>query len=209
MVLTFGTYIFIASRSRAASTAEFYVAGHHVHPVVNGMATVADWVSAAQGITNEEITMPSAIQLRKRLMEKLSELFQLDQPDLDFGFYRIMHAEIQGFMEADLLKIVADTFGSADKMWKNKAQEIYDRTVQTAKGHMEKLRKFTGDIGKDNLMLDEWLKLLRSDAMNFEIDIMYVNGSNNLPNLKVDGDSREVRLAEEGFMKRMGEMEAA
>ena len=47
VVLTFGTYIFIASRSRAASTAEFYVAGHHVHPVVNGMATAADWVSAA------------------------------------------------------------------------------------------------------------------------------------------------------------------
>ena len=47
VVLTFGTYIFIASRSRAASTSEFYVAGHHVHPVVNGMATAADWVSAA------------------------------------------------------------------------------------------------------------------------------------------------------------------
>ena len=35
--------------------------------------------------------MPSAEQLRSRLLKKLSELFQLDQPDLDFGFFRIMH----------------------------------------------------------------------------------------------------------------------
>ena len=39
--------------------------------------------------------MPSAEQLRSRLLKKLSELFQLDQPDLDFGFYRIMHAKAQ------------------------------------------------------------------------------------------------------------------
>ncbi|HIJ83160.1 MAG TPA: hypothetical protein HPQ00_03035, partial [Magnetococcales bacterium] len=52
--------------------------------------------------------MPSAEQLRSRLLKKLSELFQLDQPDLDFGFYRIMHAkaqEVQDFIGTDLLKI--------------------------------------------------------------------------------------------------------
>jgi len=37
--------------------------------------------------------MPTAEQLRNRLLKKLKELFQLDQPDLDFGFYRIMHAK--------------------------------------------------------------------------------------------------------------------
>lgn len=37
--------------------------------------------------------MPSVEQLRNRLLQKLAELFQLDQPDLDFGFYRIMHAK--------------------------------------------------------------------------------------------------------------------
>ncbi len=36
--------------------------------------------------------MPTTEQLRNRLLKKLKELFQLDQPDLDFGFYRIMHA---------------------------------------------------------------------------------------------------------------------
>lgn len=37
-----------------------------------------------------ELIMPSVIQLRERLLKKLKELFQLDQPDLDFGFYRII-----------------------------------------------------------------------------------------------------------------------
>ncbi|GAB4333548.1 MAG: cation acetate symporter [Desulfobulbaceae bacterium] len=48
---TFALYIFIAIRSRAASTGEFYVAGKGVHPVLNGMATGADWMSAASFIS--------------------------------------------------------------------------------------------------------------------------------------------------------------
>ncbi len=44
---TFATYIGIAIWARAGSTHDFYVAGHGVHPVVNGMATAADWMSAA------------------------------------------------------------------------------------------------------------------------------------------------------------------
>jgi len=39
--------------------------------------------------------MPTTEQLRGRLIDKLKELFQLDQPDLDFGFYRIMHARAE------------------------------------------------------------------------------------------------------------------
>lgn len=45
--LSFALYIGIAIASRARSTGDFYVAGGHVHPVVNGMATAADWMSAA------------------------------------------------------------------------------------------------------------------------------------------------------------------
>ncbi|MEQ8967661.1 MAG: sodium:solute symporter family protein [Azospirillaceae bacterium] len=44
---TFVVYIAIAVWSKAASTGEFYVAGAGVHPVANGMATAADWMSAA------------------------------------------------------------------------------------------------------------------------------------------------------------------
>lgn len=47
VILTFGTYIGIALWARAGSTDDFYVAGHDVHPMVNGMATAADWMSAA------------------------------------------------------------------------------------------------------------------------------------------------------------------
>lgn len=45
--ITFAVYIGIAIWSRAGSTNDFYVAGHDVHPTVNGMATAADWMSAA------------------------------------------------------------------------------------------------------------------------------------------------------------------
>lgn len=47
VILTFSVYIGIAVWSRAGSTQEFYVAGHDVPPVINGMATAADWMSAA------------------------------------------------------------------------------------------------------------------------------------------------------------------
>src|SRR5947199_898559 len=56
-----------------------------------------------------------------KLKSLLKELFQLDQPDLDFGLYRIMHtkaAEVTAFLERDLLPQVKAEFGqykSADK----------------------------------------------------------------------------------------------
>ena len=48
--LSFSLYIGIAIWSRAGSTKEFYVAGGGVHPLANGMATAADWMSAASFI---------------------------------------------------------------------------------------------------------------------------------------------------------------
>ena len=49
--LSFVLYIGIAFFSRAKSTGDFYVAGKHVHPIANGMATAADWMSAASFIS--------------------------------------------------------------------------------------------------------------------------------------------------------------
>jgi cation/acetate symporter len=49
--LTFAIYIAIAIMARARSTSDFYVAGKGVHPVLNGMATAADWMSAASFIS--------------------------------------------------------------------------------------------------------------------------------------------------------------
>jgi len=63
----------------------------------------------------------SQSQAFDKLIRLLKELFQLDQPDLDFGLYRIMHAradEISQFLDRDLLPQVKDAFGqyrTADK----------------------------------------------------------------------------------------------
>jgi cation/acetate symporter len=48
---TFALYIGIAFWARAANTGEFYAAGRGIHPVTNGMATAADWMSAASFIS--------------------------------------------------------------------------------------------------------------------------------------------------------------
>jgi len=45
--ITFALYIGVAIWARAGSTKEFYVAGGGVSPLANGMATAADWMSAA------------------------------------------------------------------------------------------------------------------------------------------------------------------
>jgi len=80
--------------------------------------------------------MPTVQQLRTRLLKKLSELFQLNQPDLDFGFYRIMHAkaqEVQEFLDKDLLTIVQDAFGQVDEARRAEVKAKIDREVAAAK----------------------------------------------------------------------------
>ncbi len=49
--LTFALYIGIAIKTRASSTKEFYIAGGGVSPLANGIATAADWMSAASFIS--------------------------------------------------------------------------------------------------------------------------------------------------------------
>jgi cation/acetate symporter len=49
--ITFAIYIGIAFWARASTTSEFYIAGGGIHPIANGMATAADWMSAASFIS--------------------------------------------------------------------------------------------------------------------------------------------------------------
>ncbi len=49
--ITFALYIAIAFFTKAKSTGDFYIAGRRVHPLANGMATAADWMSAASFIS--------------------------------------------------------------------------------------------------------------------------------------------------------------
>ena len=72
---------------------------------------------------------------RERLISLLKELFQLDQPELDFGFYRIMHAkadQVSEFLENDLLTIIRNAFGEADAARLSKARTAYEAARKRA-----------------------------------------------------------------------------
>ncbi|MBN2054262.1 site-specific DNA-methyltransferase [bacterium] len=59
----------------------------------------------------------------------------------------------------------------------------------------------------DNAMLDQWFGRNRLDTRDFEFDTIYVNGGNNLPNLRREGETWKVRLIEEDFMRLMWDVE--
>ena len=70
-------------------------------------------------------------------------------------------------------------------------------------------RKLTGEPERDNLVLDEWFTRQGYSAKDSEFDLIYVNGGNNLENLKTPDDLWKVRLIEEDFHRLMFEMEGA
>ena len=70
-------------------------------------------------------------------------------------------------------------------------------------------RKLTGEPEQDNLVLDEWFTKQGYSAKDSEFDLIYVNGGNNLENLKTPDDLWKVRLIEEDFHRLMFEMECA
>jgi adenine-specific DNA-methyltransferase len=70
-------------------------------------------------------------------------------------------------------------------------------------------RKLTGEPEQDNLVLDEWFTRQGYSAKDSEFDLIYVNGGNNLENLKTPDDLWKVRLIEEDFHRLMFEMEGA
>ena len=80
--------------------------------------------------------MPTSKQLRDKLIDKLKELFQLDQPDLDFGFYRLMHAkseEVTEFLEKTLPATIGEAFGGVAESRRAELQAAYEQAVATAK----------------------------------------------------------------------------
>jgi len=70
-------------------------------------------------------------------------------------------------------------------------------------------RKLTGEPEQDNLVLDEWFTRQGYSAKDSEFGLIYVNGGNNLENLKTPDDLWKVRLIEEDFHRLMFEMEGA
>ncbi len=68
-------------------------------------------------------------------------------------------------------------------------------------------RKLSGDPERDNLVLNEWFTKQGYSARDNEFDLIYVNGSNNLENLKTPDDRWRVRLIEEDFHRLMFDAE--
>jgi adenine-specific DNA-methyltransferase len=68
-------------------------------------------------------------------------------------------------------------------------------------------RKLAGEAEQDNLVLDEWFTKQGYSARDSEFDLIYVNGGNNLENLKTADDLWKVRLIEEDFHRLMFETE--
>ena len=66
-------------------------------------------------------------------------------------------------------------------------------------------RKLTGVPEQDNLVLDEWFTKQGYSARDSEFDLIYVNGGNNLENLKTPDDRWKVQLIEEHFHRLMFE----
>lgn len=64
-------------------------------------------------------------------------------------------------------------------------------------------RKLTGKPEEDNLVLDEWFTRQGYSSKDNEFDLIYVNGGNNLENLKAPDDTWKVRLIEEDFHRLM------
>jgi adenine-specific DNA-methyltransferase len=79
--------------------------------------------------------MASVEKQRDRLVSLLKALFQLDQPDLDFGFYRIMHAkagQVTKFLEEDLLSLIREAFGEVDEARTAGARAAYEAARKQA-----------------------------------------------------------------------------
>ncbi len=68
-------------------------------------------------------------------------------------------------------------------------------------------RKLSGEPEQDNLVLDEWFTRQGYSAKGSEFDLIYVNGGNNLENLKSSDDLWKVRLIEEDFHRLMFDTE--
>ena len=135
--------------------------------------------------------MPSAEQLRSRLLKKLSELFQLDQPDLDFGIYRIMHAkagEITQFLERDLLPQVRQAFAQYQSADSSEIKKKIDQlAAQVAEAGMDPKARRHGD-SQDRLRFcrgsqpetfrPRWMNSIRAQRLVYRAGLAATCGEN-------------------------------
>lgn len=98
----------------------------------------------------------------EKLKTLLQELFQLDQPDLDFGLYRVMHArsaEVSQFLDKDLLPQVQAAFGQYRTADKAEIEKALARAIEQAQS-----------LGADPETLPK-VKDLRARLKNDAVDV--------------------------------------
>lgn len=72
---------------------------------------------------------------KQRLLSLLREMFQLDQPDLDFGLYRIMHAkrgQVEAFLETEFDQLIDQVFAHRGARQEDEARKAYEAAKQQA-----------------------------------------------------------------------------
>ena len=128
----------------------------------------------------------------------------------DAAFKREEDAELPGDTSTRLM-IDGSLKETEDGAWRFRKIEGYTLRTPGDQSDRERAlvvwRKLTGDLEQDNLMLDEWFKKYRLSAQDTEFDVIYVNGSNNLPNLRQEEETWKVRLIEEAFHQAMWDVE--
>jgi adenine-specific DNA-methyltransferase len=102
-------------------------------------------------------------QKLEKLKTLLKELFQLDQPDLDFGFYRVMHArsaEVTQFLERDLLPQVKAAFAQYRPADKAAIEEELTKAIEQAQAlgadpeTLPKVKELRAKLARDAVDLD-------------------------------------------------------
>ena len=156
-------------------------------------------------------------QKYEKLKTLLQELFQLDQPDLDFGLYRVLHAksaEVSQFLDKDLLPQVQEAFGqykTADKAEIEKELAKVIAGIEAAGMDPTQSPKVADQRARlTNDAVD--IGALESEVYDHLFSFFrryYSEGEFLIENLKAPDDVWKVRLIEEDFHRLMFEMEGA
>ncbi len=104
--------------------------------LASGSHLVAEDLEERHVVNNDVFTIGQPMSQKfEKLKTLLKELFQLDQPDLDFGLYRIMHAksaEVTQFLERDLLPQVREEFSKYQNSDKLELQNQLAKAIEQA-----------------------------------------------------------------------------
>lgn len=143
---------------------------------------------------------------------KIADGFETKITNIDLveTFNYLIGLNVQHMGEKEYFNVESDSKASyegAVKLVPDKEGPFIFKTIEGTLRSGEKVlviwRTMTGDIEKDNAALDAYLKKKQINTKDFEYDIIYVNGDNNLQNLKLDEEHWKVVLIEEEFKKRM------